>query len=144
MEPSGLDCGESCGPKPDRGRETRKKGDERDTHFDNETTDGLGVHVVAHVLQRTPRHLRTPTSSNASKIRPGPGIPPGYIVPIAKRSPPHRLRASFHAFHVDPIALWGSASRSSIFLGRIDPRVLLTAKGGEREQRDARSAHAGA
>ena len=46
--------------------------------------------------------------------------------------------------HVDPIALWGSASRSSIFLGRIDPRVLLTAKGGEREQRDARSAHAGA
>ena len=83
MEPSGLDCGESCGPKPDRGRETRKKGDERDTHFDNETTDGLGVHVVAHVLQRTPRHLRTPTSSNASKIRPGPGIPPGYIVPIA-------------------------------------------------------------
>ena len=88
MEPSGLDCGESCGPKPDRGRETRKKGDERDTHFDNETTDGLGVHVVAHVLQRTPRHLRAPTSTHASKIRPGPGIPPGYIVPIAKRSPP--------------------------------------------------------
>ena len=88
MEPSGLDCGESCGPKPDRGREARKKGDERDTHFDNETTNGLGVHVVAHVLQRTPRHLRTPTSSNASKIRPGPGIPPGYIDPIAKRSPP--------------------------------------------------------
>ena len=119
----------------------------RDTHFDNETTatNGLGVHVVAHVLQRTPRHRRTTTSSHASKIRPGPGIPPGYIVPIAKRSPPLLHRASFHApFHVDPIALWGSASRSSIFLGRIDPRVLLTAKGGEREQRDARSAHAGA
>ena len=116
----------------------------RDNHFDNETTNGLGVHVVAHVLQRTPRHLRTPTSSNASKIRPGPGIPPGYIDPIAKRSPPPLHRASFHALRVDPIALWGSASRSSIFLGRIDPRVLLTAKGGEREQRDARSAHAGA
>ena len=67
---------------------------ERDTHFDTETTNGLGVHVVAHVLQRTPRHLRTPTSSNASKIRPGPGIPPGYIVPVAKRS--------FHVFRRDP------------------------------------------
>ena len=27
---------------------------------------------------------------------PGPGIPPGYIVPIAKRSPPLQHRASFH------------------------------------------------
>ena len=35
----------------------------RDTHFDYETTKGLGVHVVAHVLQRTPRHRRTPPST---------------------------------------------------------------------------------
>ena len=95
----------------------------RDTHFDNETTNGLGVHVVAHVLQRTPRHLRTPTSSNASKIRPGPGIPPGYIVPIAKRSPPLQHRASSHDFRRDPPALRDLATRSSIFLGREDPRV---------------------
>ena len=71
MEPSGLDCGESCGPKPDRGRETRKKGDERDTHFDNETTNGLGAHVVAHVLQRTPRHLRTSTSTQRIEDKAG-------------------------------------------------------------------------
>ena len=46
-------------------RTTRATGrpSERDTHFDNETTNGLGVHVVAHVLQRAPRHLRTPTST---------------------------------------------------------------------------------
>ena len=112
MEPSGLDCGESCGPKPDRGREARKKGDERDTHFDNETTNGLGVHVVAHVLQRTPRHRRTTTSSHASKIRPGPGIPPGYIVPIAKRPPPLLTPGVVHAFHVDPFALRDRATRS--------------------------------
>ena len=31
----------------------RHKTPERDTHFDNETTNGLGVHVVAHVLQAT-------------------------------------------------------------------------------------------
>ena len=101
----------------------------RDTHFDNETTNGLGVHVVAHVLQRTPRHRRTTTSTHASKIRPGPGIPPGYIVPIAKRSPPLQHRASFHAFRRDPATQWGFTSRSSIFLGRIDPRVKLTAMG---------------
>ena len=95
----------------------------RDSHFDNETTNGLGVHVVAHVLQRTPRHRRTPTSTHASKIRPGPGIPPGYIVPIAKRSPPLQHRASFHDFRRDPPALRNLATRSSIFLGREGPRV---------------------
>ena len=91
------------------------EGDERDIHFDNEATNGLGVHVVAHVLQRTPRHRRTPTSTHASKIRPGPGIPPGYIVPIAKRSPPLQHRASFHDFRRDPPALRNLATRSSIF-----------------------------
>ena len=132
-----------CGPhgsateaadKASKGSRHRQRDDER-----------AGGASVALALRRTPRGIYAHQHAHyASKIRPGPGIPPGYIVPIAKRSPPHRLRASFHAFHVDPIALWGSASRSSIFLGRIDPRVLLTAKGGEREQRDARSAHAGA
>ena len=43
----------------------------RDTHFDNETTNGLGVHVVAHVLQRTPRHLRTPTSTQRIEDKAG-------------------------------------------------------------------------
>ena len=50
--------------------------------------------------------------------------PPGYIVPVAKRSPPlPQHRASFHAFRRDPATQWGFTSRSSIFLGRIDPRV---------------------
>ena len=95
-------------------RSTRRQGERktRDIHLDNETTNGLGVHVVAHVLQRTPRHRRTTTSSHASKIRPGPGIPPGYIVPIAKRSPPLQHRASSHAFHHDPSTLRRLASRS--------------------------------
>ena len=44
---------------------------ERDNHFDNETTNGLGVHVVAHVLQRTPRHLRTPTSTQRIEDKAG-------------------------------------------------------------------------
>ena len=57
-------------------------------------------------------HQRVP---NASKIRPGPGIPPGYIVPIAKRSPPLQHRASFHDFRRDPPALRNLATRSSIF-----------------------------
>ena len=36
-------------------------------------------------------------ADGTAEIRPGPGIPPGYIVPIAKRSPPHQHRASSHA-----------------------------------------------
>ena len=36
----------------------------RDIHFDNETTNGLGAHVVAHVLRRTPRQ---PTGQGGSR-----------------------------------------------------------------------------
>ena len=43
----------------------------RDIHFDNETTNGLGVHVVARVLQRTPRHLRTSTSTQRIEDKAG-------------------------------------------------------------------------
>ena len=85
---------------------------------------GKGTHKYADG-KRTPRGIYAHQHAHyASKIRPGPGIPPGYIVPIAKRSPPHRLRASpFHATTIDPFALRNLASRSLIFLGREGPRV---------------------
>ena len=76
---------------------------------------GVTRYPPHNVLQRTPRHRRTTTSTHASKIRPGPGIPPGYIVPIAKRSPPLQHRASSHDFRHDPPALRNLATRSSIF-----------------------------
>ena len=70
--------------------------------------DGL---VVRHRVLNYRRYCAgTGTGTGA------PGIPPGYIVPIAKRSPPLQHRASFHVLRRDPgPALRNLATRSSIF-----------------------------
>ena len=69
-------------------KEPKQYTGKRDTHRHRDEERAGGTRE-SRSCYREPRGIDAQQRAQyARRIRPGPGIPPGYIVPIAKRSPP--------------------------------------------------------